>query len=146
MLFCPLITSSSVAAVQRRDADVLKHLAREFNLSYTAFGSAVSTEDGPMVGTLTLTEAWGTPLEPAPITLVGEDSAVWQLLSGTIKATFNAHRGIYGADNVFVSPGISTGNTGRCTPPVCRRGKFDNVNRYEVLLEPLAPHYPVQPP
>jgi Gly-Xaa carboxypeptidase len=76
MLFCPLITSSSVAAVQQRDADVLKRLAREFNLSYTAFGSAVSTEDGPTAGTLTLAEAWGTSLEPAPITPVGEDSAV----------------------------------------------------------------------
>jgi hypothetical protein len=37
-------------------------------------------------------------------------------LSGTIKATFNAHRGLDGADNIFVSPGILTGNTGGCTP------------------------------
>ncbi|KAN0102521.1 hypothetical protein V8E52_011866, partial [Russula decolorans] len=48
--------------------DVLKQLAREFNITYTAFGSEISTEDGPTAGTLTLTEAWGTPLEPAPIT------------------------------------------------------------------------------
>jgi Gly-Xaa carboxypeptidase len=98
--------------VQRRDSDVLKQLAREFNLNYTAFGSAIPTEDGPTAGTLTLTEAWGTPLEPAPITPFGEDSAPWKLLSGTIKATFNAHRGLDGADNIFVSPGITTGNTG----------------------------------
>ncbi|KAN0104011.1 hypothetical protein V8E52_011412 [Russula decolorans] len=55
--------------------DVLKQLAREFNITYTAFGSEISTEDGPTAGTLTLTEAWGTPLEPAPITPFGEDSA-----------------------------------------------------------------------
>jgi len=101
--------------VQQRDRDVLKKLVREFNLTYTAFGSAFSTEDGPTAGTLTLTEAWGTPLEPAPITPFGEDSAPWQLLSGTIKATFNAHRGLDGADNIFVSPGIATGNTSGCT-------------------------------
>ncbi|KAI0277860.1 carboxypeptidase S [Russula aff. rugulosa BPL654] len=106
-----IATQSSVAAVRQRDRDVPKQLAREFNLTYTAFGSAISTEDGPAVGTLTLTEAWGTHLEPAPITPFGEDSAPWQLLSGTIKATFNAHRGLDGADNIFVSPGILTGNT-----------------------------------
>jgi Gly-Xaa carboxypeptidase len=115
--------TSSVAAVRQRDRDVPKQLAREFNLTYTAFGSAISTEDGPGVGTLTLTEAWGTHLEPAPITPFGEDSAPWQLLSGTIKATFNAHRGLDGADNIFVSPGILTGNTGGCTLPVCLSSK-----------------------
>jgi hypothetical protein len=95
-------------------------------------------------GTLTLTEAWDTPLEPAPITPFGEDSAPWQLLSGTIKATFNAHRGLDGADNIFVSPGITTGNTGGCTfscLPVIRARS--DVNRYEVVLEPHAPHNPV---
>ena len=103
---------SSVAAVQHRDTDVLKHLAKEFNLTYTAFGLAISPEDGPTAGTLTLTDAFGTALEPAPVTPVSEDSAPWQLLSGTIKATFNAHRGLDGADNIIVSPGITSGNTG----------------------------------
>ncbi|KAI0277859.1 hypothetical protein BGY98DRAFT_934111 [Russula aff. rugulosa BPL654] len=57
----------------------------------------------------TLTEAWDdTPLEPAPITPFGEDSAPWQLLSGTIKATFNAHRGLDGADNIFIRGTIGT--------------------------------------
>ena len=63
----PWLTSSSVVAVQQRDKDVLKHLAKEFNLTYTAFGSAISTEDGPTAGTLTLTDAWGTALEPAQL-------------------------------------------------------------------------------
>ena len=111
----PWLMSSSVAAVQQRDKDVLRHLAKEFNLTYTAFGSAISTEDGPTAGTLILTDAWGTALEPAPVTPFGEDSAPWQLLSGTIKATYNAHRGLNGEDNIFVSPGIMTGNTGGCS-------------------------------
>lgn len=109
------LMSSAVAAVKERDASLLKHLAKEFNLTYTAFGSAITKEDGPSAGTLTLTDAWGTALEPAPITPTGEDSAPWQLLSGTIKATYNAHRGLEGQDNVFVSPGIMAGNTGWCT-------------------------------
>ncbi|KAH9987513.1 hypothetical protein BJV77DRAFT_1070482 [Russula vinacea] len=98
----PWLTSSSVAAVQQRDTDVLRQLATEFNLTYTAFGSAISPEDGPTAGTLTLTDAFGTALEPAPVTPFGEDSAPWQLLSGTIKATYNAHRGLSGEDNIFV--------------------------------------------
>jgi Gly-Xaa carboxypeptidase len=105
------LTSSSVAVVQQRDTDVLKHLAKEFNLTYTAFGLAISAEDGPTAGTLTLTDAFSTALEPAPVTPFDEDSAPWQLLSGTIKATYNAHRGLNSEDNIFVSPGIMTGNT-----------------------------------
>ena len=144
----PWLTSSSVAAVQQRDTDVLRQLATEFNLTYTAFGSAISPEDGPTAGTLTLTDAFGTALEPAPVTPFGEDSAPWQLLSGTIKATYNAHRGLSGEDNIFVSPGIMTGNTGECTRPVRGQRNIENrgvVNRYEALLEPHAPHCPVQP-
>ena len=102
----------------QRDTHVLKHLAEEFNLTYTAFGLPISTQDGPAAGTLTLSEAWNTGLEPAPVTPSDEDSAPWRLFSGTIKATFNAHRDLDGPNNIFVSPGIMSGNTGRCTRPV----------------------------
>jgi Gly-Xaa carboxypeptidase len=91
--------SSSVGAVQQRDTDVLKDLAKDFNLTYTAFGSEISAEDDP-AGLLTLTEAWGAPLEPAPVTPTDEDSAPWQLLSGTIKATYNA-RGVLTARIIY---------------------------------------------
>lgn len=104
--------SSSVAEVQQRDTDVLKALAKEFNLTFTAFGSAISPQDGPTAGSLTLTVAWEA-LEPAPVTPTYRDSAPWQLLSGTIKAAYNAQRGLEGADNIIVSPGILSGNTGR---------------------------------
>src|SRR5712691_9908852 len=72
------LVSSAVAAVKERDASLLKHLAKEFNLTYTAFGSAITEEDGPSAGALTLTDAWGTALEPAPITPTSEDSVPWQ--------------------------------------------------------------------
>jgi Gly-Xaa carboxypeptidase len=105
-----IATQSSVAAVQQHETDVLKHLAKEFNLTFTAFGSEISPKAAPTAGKLTLTDAWGTALEPAPVTPT-EDSAPWRLLSGTIKAAYNAHRGLEGADNIFVSPGIMSGNT-----------------------------------
>ncbi|KAI9453418.1 carboxypeptidase S [Lactarius psammicola] len=106
-----IATQSSVAAVQQRDTDVLKHLAEEFNLTFTAFGLDITPKGTPTAGKLTLTDAWESGLEPAPVTPTDEDSAPWRLLSGTIKATYNAHRGLEGADNIFVSPGVLGGNT-----------------------------------
>ena len=115
--------------MQQHDTHVLKHLAEEFNLTYTAFGSAISTQDGPAAGTLKLSEAWGAGLEPAPVMPSDEDSAPWRLFSGTIKATFNAHRDLDGPNNIFISPGIMSGNTGGCTRPVRIQSKFVNVGR-----------------
>jgi Gly-Xaa carboxypeptidase len=115
--------------VQQRDTYVLKHLAEEFNLTYTAFGSQISTQNSPAAGALVLSEAWRTGLEPAPVTPSDEDSAPWRLFSGTIKATFSAHRNLDGPNNIFVSPGIMSGNTGECTRPVRVQGNLDNVGR-----------------
>ncbi len=106
---CVEVATSSVAAVRQRDTYVLKDLAKELNFTYTAFGPAVFPEDDISAGALTLTDAWGNTLEPVPVTPAGEDSesARWQLLSGTIKATFNSHRSLDGATNIFVIPGIA---------------------------------------
>lgn len=104
---------SSIAATKVRDIELLKSLANDFNLSYTAFGSYVSNEDAPSYGTLTLSTAFGDGLEPAPVTPSGEDAAPFRLLFGTIKAAYNSHRNISGLDAIIVSPGIMSGNTGR---------------------------------
>ncbi|KAG1813402.1 hypothetical protein EV424DRAFT_1541815 [Suillus variegatus] len=104
-------TESSIAATKVRDIELLKSLANDFNLSYTAFGSYVSNEDAPSYGTLTLSTAFGDGLEPAPVTPSGEDAAPFRLLSGTIKAAYNSHRNISGSDAIIVSPGIMSGNT-----------------------------------
>lgn len=112
------IHHSSVDAVKERDTNLLESLASSFNLSYSAFGKHVSKESGPAYGTLTLSDAWAAALVPAPITPTsGDESAPFQLLAGTIKATHNAFRNITGDDNVVVSPGIMSGNTGE---PHCR--------------------------
>jgi Gly-Xaa carboxypeptidase len=106
-----MLASSYVVAVRQCDTNVPKHLANVFNLSFTAFGLAIFPGDESTERALTLTDAYGTALEPAPMTPSDEDSAPWQLLSGTIKATYNAQRGPEG-DNVVVSPGVLSGNTG----------------------------------
>lgn len=103
-----IATDSSLQATMDHDTQLLKDLAQKFNLSYTAFGEKLSG-DKPAYGTLTLSDAWGAALAPAPITPT--DAAPYQLLSGTIKATYNSHRSLQG-DNVAVAPGIMSGNTG----------------------------------
>jgi Gly-Xaa carboxypeptidase len=101
------------------DGALLKGLAAEFNLSYTAFGEAMSEDGAPAIGTLTLKDAYGTSLEPAPVSPIsGKGSAPYQLLSGTIKATYAAHRGLSATDAssaIAVAPAMSTGNTGACS-------------------------------
>ncbi|THH17842.1 hypothetical protein EW146_g3057 [Bondarzewia mesenterica] len=98
---------SSVAEIMRRDMELLKPLAERFNLTYTAFGTAISPEDAPAYGSLTLRDPWVSALEPAPVTPTGPDAIPYRILSGTIKATYNGHRGLEG-DNIVVTPGHST--------------------------------------
>jgi len=104
-------TLSSVEEVRTHDTNLLKYLATEFNLSYTAFGDIISNASAPTYGTLTLSDAWTDGLEPAPVTTTGKDAVPYQLLSGSIKATYNSHRGLEGDDNIIVAPGIMSGNT-----------------------------------
>ncbi|KAF4593116.1 hypothetical protein EYR38_008826 [Pleurotus pulmonarius] len=106
-----IATESSVAATIKHDTQLLKSLSKKFNLTYTSFGAELSEKDVPSSGTLTLSDAWGTALEPAPITPTGQDAAPYALLAGTIKSTFNSHRSLQG-DNIAMSPGIMSGNTG----------------------------------
>ncbi|THH02683.1 hypothetical protein EW026_g205 [Hermanssonia centrifuga] len=110
----PSLKHCSIEDVQKHDTELLKHLASAFNLSYTAFGQKITEPDVPAYGTLTIDEAWGAALAPAPITpSSGDDAAPFNLLAGTVKATYDAHRNISdgNGDGVVVSPGIMSGNT-----------------------------------
>lgn len=102
-----------MAATLEHDAQSLKSLAREYNLSYIAFDVDMG---GDMATTarskVTLSTAFGSGLEPAPITPTEGDAAPYRLLSGSIKAAYNSHRGISGDDHIVVSPGMMSGNTG----------------------------------
>ncbi|EGO03557.1 hypothetical protein SERLA73DRAFT_46705 [Serpula lacrymans var. lacrymans S7.3] len=104
-------TESSLNETTSRQTDLLRPLASGFNLSYTAFGASLSEPDVPAYGSLNLSDAWGTGTEPAPVSPTDENAAPYDLLSGTIKAAYNSHRGIKGDNNVVVSPGIMPGNT-----------------------------------
>ncbi|KAG2364099.1 hypothetical protein BDR07DRAFT_1482813 [Suillus spraguei] len=104
-------TQSSVSATQKRDTELLTSLASQFNLSYTAFGARITDADAPAFGTLTLSEAYTHGLEPAPVSPTGHDALPYQLLSGTIRAAYNSHRGLSDDDSLIISPGIMSGNT-----------------------------------
>jgi Gly-Xaa carboxypeptidase len=103
------IRSSSVSAVQSYDTERLKGLASSYNLTFDAFGN-ITDPDAPSSGILTLSDAFHTGLEPAPLTPV--NATPYHLLSGTIKTTYNTHRSIKGRDNIYVAPGMMAGNTG----------------------------------
>ncbi|KAG6857473.1 hypothetical protein H0H87_003540 [Tephrocybe sp. NHM501043] len=102
---------SSVAEVKAHDAELLQAIAEKFNLTYNAFGKVLSAEGVPSSGSLTLSDAFGNSLEPAPATPTSTDAIPWNLLSGTIKATYNSHRSLSGSDEIIVSPGMPSGNT-----------------------------------
>ena len=125
---------SSVGEVQAHDTALLKHLAKKFNLTYSAFGGQISEEGAPASGTLTLSNAFRNGLEPAPITPTGADAAPYQLLSGTIKATYNAHRSINDANSIIVAPSIMSGNTDtrfywKLSPHIFRYNHHNSVGR-----------------
>ena len=104
---------SSLDEIKARDIKLLESLAKTFNLTYEAFGKTISEEGAPSSGTLTLSDPDNLGLEPAPITPTGADAAPYHLLSGTIKATYNAHRSILNtSDAIVVAPGMMSGNTG----------------------------------
>ena len=107
-------SSSSVEQVKERDTQILKGLAAKNNLSYIAFGEEIGDRSAKSYGKLTLSDAFNTALQPAPLTPTVKDAAPYQLLSGTIKATYDAHRD---GDGVIVSPGIMSGNTGMPSSP-----------------------------
>jgi Gly-Xaa carboxypeptidase len=109
-------TASSVNEVMRHDMKFIKPFAEKFNLSLVAFGTLVTDAGVPSYGTLELSDAWGTALEPAPVT--STNAAPYKLLAGTIKEVYASHRGGEPEQDVNVAPGIMGGNTGR---PICSR-------------------------
>ncbi|KAI0675970.1 carboxypeptidase S [Trametes maxima] len=102
---------SSVGALKRHIENVVRPIAERFGLDLEAFGEAIKFEEGrESAGLLKISDAFGTALEPAPITPTGH-SGPFQLLSGTIIGVLgSSHREGYDK-KVFIAPGMSTGNT-----------------------------------
>ncbi|KIM59101.1 hypothetical protein SCLCIDRAFT_1039128 [Scleroderma citrinum Foug A] len=120
-------TESSVDETRSHIINLFKSLANAFNLSYVAFGASITDSTAPVYGNLTLSDAFEVkPLEPSPVT-PSDGAAPFELLSGTIKATFNSHRRIEWDDNIIVTPGIMPCNTdtryySKLTPHILRYG------------------------
>ncbi|KAI0367042.1 carboxypeptidase S [Pilatotrama ljubarskyi] len=99
---------SSVAELKEHITDVILPVATRLNLSMEAFGKNVSVGSGK-AGQVVLSDAFGTGLEPSPITPMGKDDP-YQVLAGTIKATIESAEG-YNASGVIVAPILQIGNT-----------------------------------
>nr|VWO94689.1 N/A [Ganoderma boninense] len=97
-----------VADVQVHFAGVILPVARRFNLSVDAFGEHLNV-DGGGGGHVRLADAFGTALEPSPVTPTGKEDP-FQVLAGTIKATLESAEG-FNASGAVVAPQLILGNT-----------------------------------
>jgi len=113
------------------DTELVKPIAAKFNLSLTSFGEVVIDPSVPSSGSVALSNPWGTQLEPAP-TSSYKDSVAFDILSGTIKSVYNAHRGLGGNDNIKVYPSYTSGNTGRtdCRSKLSANSRISIDTRY----------------
>lgn len=106
-------TESSVRAVQERFTKLIAPIASEANLTLTAFGRKVlnwTVEPWAAAGDVVLSDAWGTALEPAPVTPTDEKAVPYRLLSGTILAVEKAGEQVGGETRkVFVAPSVMSG-------------------------------------
>ncbi|CAL1715350.1 unnamed protein product [Somion occarium] len=104
---------SSVSTVKTHIAAVLLPIVKKFNLSLDAFGESLNGELSQKTsGHLKLSDAWGTALEPAPVTPWLKNPA-YDLLAGTILNVVKTSARWNNPDiPVIVAPGTMTGNTG----------------------------------
>ncbi|CAE6471865.1 unnamed protein product [Rhizoctonia solani] len=120
-------TDSSVSELKEAITSKLVPLADKFGLTLSSFGQTNVTAG--KVGTLTLSDAWGTALDPAPITpTAGTEAAAYKLLSGVIRHT-------RGDKKTVVSPAIMSGNTDtryywKVTPNIFRYSHMSDKDVY----------------
>ncbi|KAG9119676.1 hypothetical protein FRC07_005185 [Ceratobasidium sp. 392] len=124
-------TDSSVSALQESITSKLLPLARKYNLTLSAFSSNQTPTTGTL-GTLTLSDVFGTALEPAPVApTAGKEATAYRLLSGVIRKT-------RGEKKTIVSPAIEGGNTDTCsywnlTPHIFRYWHLSDSDFYNDL-------------
>ncbi|CCL99719.1 uncharacterized protein FIBRA_01741 [Fibroporia radiculosa] len=104
-------TVSSVSDVKSHITETIGPLAVGMNLSVDAFGvqyGPFSTEAA--YGHMQITDAYGTQLEPAPVTPTF-GSGPYELLAGTIISSLSTSKRSDTPKKVFLAPSLSTGNT-----------------------------------
>ena len=148
---------SSVGVLQARIVDVVRPVVERFGLDFDAFGTTSRANGGSAseIGLLKIADAFGTALEPAPITPMG-GSGPFKLLSGTIVGVLGASNRTGYDKKTFIAPSMSTGNTGACASPVLGgveptpltytrpAGADAPVFRHEALLEADEAYLPVR--
>ncbi|KAI0704317.1 hypothetical protein BC835DRAFT_817562 [Cytidiella melzeri] len=131
---------SSVAELMQRFTFIMLPVAKQYNLTLHAFGS-VAHSGSAGKGDIVLSDAWGTALEPAPLTPTNgdedEESRAYRLLMGTIKAALKASPK-YKDRDVVVMPKLSLGNTDtqsywNLTRHIFRYGHSDESGEYNGL-------------
>ena len=125
------------------DTEILKPIAAKFNLSLTSFGEVITDPSIPYYGSVVVSDPWGDALEPAPVSPY-KGSVSFNVFSSTIKSVYNAHRGLKGDDNIKVYPAYMSGNTGGGKPPFQLSGGLIYLDRYQILLEVIREHLPIQ--
>ncbi|KAJ2915488.1 hypothetical protein MD484_g4928, partial [Candolleomyces efflorescens] len=104
--------TSSLGAVQEWYQKTLSPIAEKHGMTFDAFGEHISNVNISSRYHLKVDNATLHGVEPAPFSPSGPTDLPFQLLSGTIKATYNAHRHLGDEVNeLTVSPGMMTGNT-----------------------------------
>ena len=104
---------SSVDELKARFARIVAPIAHKFNLSVNAFEEELfSGDDNETInGNLILSDAYGTGLNPAPITPT-TGSKPWELLSSVILRTFQSNqRDKFKGGKYAVAPALSLGES-----------------------------------
>lgn len=119
---------SSLETLKDSVVSLLSPVASKHNLELVGFNNAsVSSMSESYRGKVTLSDAWGDALEPAPISPT--DSAAYKLLSGTIRAAWeDAHPT---EESIIVAPSMMGGNT----DTRWYWGLSDNIFRYSHVGE-----------
>lgn len=97
--------SSSTDEVRRHIYHTLQPVAKKLKLSLQGDGAAwgfVPSSSHAGAGRIVLSDAFDSPLEPAPFTPIGPKDAPWNLLQGVIRAVW---------DDMLVAPDVMGGNT-----------------------------------
>lgn len=150
-----------MGALKNHTIAVLGPVADSLNLSFSPFPADAVTESSGAdpaagrhrsAGHVTLSDAWGTALEPAPVSPT--DSEQWRVLAGTIRAAWGpppalsdhderagAQEPLAEPEEVVVVPSLLAGNTGSSARHSIYRGSQPDRARADTQFYwALTPH------
>jgi Gly-Xaa carboxypeptidase len=99
---------SSVAELQEQLISVITPLAKKLDLSFEAFNQSILSTDSHK-GLIRMSQAFDSALEPAPISPHDISSPAWNLLSGSVKATYSSRKNPGDDTDIKMMPGLAIG-------------------------------------